>query len=330
MFRPVHPTTVLLLLTFGAVATSCALQSSHQLKGSDAPPRIPLPAANAPEPQDYPGVHNAVTFHEGFVSGSAPEGDEGFDTLAAMGIRTIMSVDGAIPKVERAEARGMRYIHLPIGYNGFGEERRLQLARAALDAMADGPVYIHCHHGKHRSAGAAAAIAAALGWETPTHGIARMEVSGTSPKYAGLYECAAESEVLSKRTLAEVPADFPSVWTPSTFVGAMVEIERTLEHLELIEKAGWTTPPDHPDLVPVAEAGRLADLHRHLKSSDESLRRPTEFAGLMREGYSAAQALESLLLETELDHSALQAQMEQVNTTCAACHVTYRDTPRLR
>jgi protein tyrosine phosphatase (PTP) superfamily phosphohydrolase (DUF442 family) len=294
----------------------------------DAASSEPLPSVDAPRPQDYPGVHNAVAFHDGFVSGSAPEGDAGFDTLAAMGIQTIISVDGAIPDVARAEARDMRYIHLPIGYNGFDEARRLQLARASRDAMTDGPVYIHCHHGKHRSAGAAAAIAAALGWKTPEYGIARMEVSGTSPRYTGLYECAAESSPVSMHALAAVPADFPSIWTPSTFVGGMVEIGRTFEHLKLIEQAGWTTPQDHPDLVAVAEAGRLADLHRTLESTAYSSRQPSDFAGIMRDGYTAAQALETLLLAPELDHAALRSQMERISTSCDACHASYRDAAR--
>src|SRR5262249_27875258 len=144
---------------------------------------------------DYPGIHNAVTYHDGFVSGSVPEGDAGFDTLAAMGVKTIISVDGAEPEVDKARARGIRYIHLPIGYNGFDEQRRLHLSRATRDAMADGPVYIHCHHGKHRSAGAAATIAESLGWLTPQEGVARMKVSGTSPDYKGLYACALSATV---------------------------------------------------------------------------------------------------------------------------------------
>src|SRR5262245_27751574 len=140
-----------------------------------AQPSIALPSVTEDQPREYPGIHNAVAFHPGFVSGSAPDGDAGFDTLRAMGVKTIISVDGAQPEVAQAQARGIRYIHLPIGYNGFDEQRRLQLVRATRDAMKDGPVYIHCHHGKHRSAGAAATIAASLGWESPEQGVDRMK-----------------------------------------------------------------------------------------------------------------------------------------------------------
>jgi hypothetical protein len=98
--------------------------------------------------------------------------------------------------VEKAKARGIRYIHLPIGYNGFDEQRKLQLVRATRDAMVQGPVYIHCHHGKHRSAGAAATIAASLGWLSPAESVDRMHVSGTAANYTGLYACASSATIL--------------------------------------------------------------------------------------------------------------------------------------
>ena len=128
------------------------------------------------QPRDLPGLHNVVAFHDNYFSGSAPDGDEGFATLAAAGVKTIISVDGAEPDVAVAKAHGIRYIHLPIGYNGFDEQRRLQLTRATRDAMDSGPVYIHCHHGKHRSAGAAGAVAVSLGWLSPLEAVSRMHV----------------------------------------------------------------------------------------------------------------------------------------------------------
>lgn len=288
-------------------------------------PSIPMPTFDETTPQDLPGLHNAVAFHEGFVSGSVPEGEAGFDTLRAMGVRTIISVDGAEPEVALAEARGMRYIHLPIGYNGFDDERKLQLVRATRDALAEGPVYIHCHHGKHRSAGAAATVAASLGWTTPEAGVERMKVAGTAPNYKGLYACASDAEVISPAMIDDVPANFPSVWTPSSFVKAMVEIDEVFEHLKAIEKAGWKTPADHPDLVPAAEAGRLVDLHRVLIEGDYVGRKPAEFAALMLEGQNQSQAIEDLLVAGTATPEALSELMKALNASCKDCHVAFRD-----
>jgi protein tyrosine phosphatase (PTP) superfamily phosphohydrolase (DUF442 family) len=286
---------------------------------------IDLPTLDAPKPFDYPGIHNAVAFHEGYISGSQPEGDAAFDTLAAMGVKTIISVDGAEPDVERAQARGMRYIHLPISYNGIDEARGLELTRATRDAMRDGPVYIHCHHGKHRSAGAAAMVATNLGWATPEQGVARMKVSGTAANYTGLYACAQNAKPLDASVIDAVPADFPSISKPSGFVQGMVDVDLAFDHLKEIEKAGWKTPVTSPDLVPDAEAGRLADLYRTLQETGYVKRKPAELTDLLRDANAKAQKLEDLLVAGEKDAQKLSAQFKLVVASCKDCHTKYRD-----
>lgn len=307
------------------VAASIVIASGCASQPAATTPTVALPSVQDPKPHDYPGIHNAVAYHPGFVSGSAPEGQQGYDTLAAMGVRTIVSVDGSVPPVELASARGMRYIHLPIGYNGFDDERKKQLVRAVRDAMQDGPVYIHCHHGKHRSAGAAAAVAASLGWLTADQGVARMKVSGTAPNYTGLYACASAAAPMTVSVIDAVPANFPAVWKPSGFVQGMVEIDEVMEHLKAIEAAGWKRPPNHPDLVPAAEAGRLADLHRVLLQGDFTQRKPADFAALMLVGQERAQVLEDMLVAGKADPAALSAQLKALNASCKDCHAQYRD-----
>jgi len=45
------------------------------------------------------------------------------------------------------------------------QTRGVELARAVQAAEAQGPVYLHCHHGKHRAPTAAAVVCRALdGW----------------------------------------------------------------------------------------------------------------------------------------------------------------------
>jgi hypothetical protein len=283
------------------------------------------PAMTDDVPRDYKGVHNVVAFYDGYWSGSVPEGDAGFDTLKSMGVKTIISVDGAEPDVDLAKARGIRYIHLPIGYNGFDEKRKLELVRATRDAMNDGPVYIHCHHGKHRSAGAAGAVAASLGWITPEKAVDRMKVSGTAPDYKGLYSCTANAAPLDSKTIDAVPADFPEVSHPASFVKSMVEIDEINDHLKAIEKAGWIAPTDHPDLVPVAEAGRLADLFRFVSQSEKALGHPADFAAALKLDGERLQALEEMLAAGEKDAKKLSDQYKLITTSCKDCHAKYRD-----
>lgn len=266
-----------------------------------------------------------MQYHENFLAGSVPEGDTGFETLRRLGILTVISVDGAAPDVALAKAHGLRYIHLPVGYNGFDEQRKLELVRATRDAMKDGPVYLHCHHGKHRAAGAAASVAASLGWLTPEQAVAKMKVSGTAPGYTGLYACAAQSSVLEAATIDAVPSDFPESTPPKGFRLGMVEADDALEHLKLIEKARWSAPANHPDLVPAAEAGRLADLMRVAAASGRAAAQPPQFAEMLRASSALAQELEDALLHKKGDPASLSATMKTLNASCTACHVKFRD-----
>lgn len=326
MCRSARNTVISLALALAAVGVnSCAHRESAHPQAARGVASIDPPKLSDDRPRNYPGLHNVVAYHDAFYSGSAPEGDAGFDTLTALGVKTIISVDGAAPEVEYAKARGIRYIHLPIGYNGFDEERRLEIVRATRDAMARGPVYVHCHHGKHRSAGAAAATAASLGWLTPEQAIERMKISGTAPNYKGLYACAAAATVVGADVLEHVPADFPQVAPPKGFVKAMVELDEINENLKLIEKSGWQTPKDHPDLVPAAEAGRMADILRVIAAGDLAASKPAEFAGGLRSSGQRAQELEDDLIAGVRDQAKLSARLKAVAASCSDCHAKYRD-----
>src|SRR5436305_114465 len=113
----------------------------------DAPPVRPL---------DAPGLPHAFRVSDRLFSGGNPDGEAGFAALRALGVQTVISVDGARPDWETAGRHGLRYVHLPVGYDGIPRGRVLALAKAARDLP--GPVYVHCHHGKHRGPAAVAAI----------------------------------------------------------------------------------------------------------------------------------------------------------------------------
>ena len=286
---------------------------------------VPQPLITDARPRSYEGVHNVVAFHEDFYSGSAPEGEAGFETLHEMGIKTIVSVDGAAPNLNAAKRYGMRYIHLPIGYNGFEEARKLELVRATRDAIVRGGVYIHCHHGKHRSACAAASVAQSLGWMTAQEGQARMKVSGTAMNYTGLYQCAAASAVLVANVIDAVSAEFPEIQPPKGLVKSMVEIDEVTEHLKAIEAAGWNVPPDQPDLVATAEAGRLADLFRQLQTNERVARKSEDFMEKLKADEARAQKLEAMLAAGEKDGKRLSVQLGVIIASCMECHTKYRD-----
>ena len=125
---------VLSLLTavlIGMIATA---------SGSDSPP-----TNHVAKPVEIAGVHNAFRVTERIYSGSQPEGDAAFEALKKLGIKTIISVDGSKPDVEAARKFGLKYVHLPIGYDGVATNRLAELTKVTSEVS--GPYFVHCHHG---------------------------------------------------------------------------------------------------------------------------------------------------------------------------------------
>lgn len=296
-------------------------------RAADAKPAAPTVAP--PTAKDAPAagekahaLHNVHTIGAKMISGGVPEGDAAFDELKTMGVKTIISVDGATPDVKSAEARGMRYVHIPITYAEATKEQQLEIARAVRDLP--GPVYIHCHHGKHRSPAAAASAAVLLGEATPEEAVAFMKNAGTAASYTGLYSCVSTASVADAATLDAAPATFPSVQKPKGITGAMVEIDHIYEHLGAVRDAGWTTPADHPDLVPAAEAGRLADFLRFSGEDAEVKQLGDDFAARLADAVSKATALEEGIVKHE-GKELLEGKWKLVVASCKDCHAKYRD-----
>lgn len=325
--RKVGATIAVSLTALGiwACSTPGSAGSAPVRAAQQSVPTLSPPALDAGSPADYPGLHNLVTYAPGLISGSAPDGTTGFDTLSAIGVKTIISVDGARPDIDAARARGLRYIHLPIGYGGMDDQRTLEIARAVELARRNGPVYLHCHHGKHRSAGAAGAAAVMLGLLTNQDATARMRVSGTAPNYRGLYQCVADAGPADRQALDAVNADFPETWKTSGLVQTMVEIDGTFDNLRAIEAAGWKTPPDSPDLVPAAEAGRIADLLRTLRDDPQAASKPADFGERLAHASTLATAVEEGLKAARPDGRLLSTQLKSLGASCKECHAKYRD-----
>ncbi len=141
----------------------------------------PSAATELPRPQAVTdlALPNAFRLCPEVYSGGQPEGDAGFARLAALGVKTVISVDGARPDIATAARHGLRYVHLPHGYDGIPSDRGVQLAKALRELP--GPVYIHCHHGKHRSPAAAAVACVGVGFIDNKTANAFLKQAGTNP-----------------------------------------------------------------------------------------------------------------------------------------------------
>jgi protein tyrosine phosphatase (PTP) superfamily phosphohydrolase (DUF442 family) len=285
----------------------------------------PIPGhTEEPERIEAPGIENLFRLSPKLLSGGQPEGAEAFQALAGLGVRTIVSVDGAAPDLALARRYGLRYVHLPVGYDGIPRDRALALARLAKEA--EGSIYVHCHHGKHRGPAAAAVCGmVAEGWD---HADARqwLERAGTSPDYAGLYASIETFAPPSAEALAALTdADLPEQAEVPDLVEGMVAIDLRWEHLKTIAAAGFGVPDDHPDLDPAHEATLLTEHYRELARLDESKGRGEAFLALLQASEQNALALRDALRSPTIDRKAASIAFQAAANDCKACHSRFRD-----
>lgn len=274
---------------------------------------------------------NLVRIHERVFSGGLPEGEAAFKELADMGVKTIISVDGMTPDVQSARKYGLRYVHLPHGYDGIPEQRAKELAKAVRD-LSD-PVYIHCHHGKHRSPAAASVACVSAGLISADQAVPILTLAGTNRGYKGLYESARNASALDAALLDELQVEFREVQEIPPMAEAMVQLSHAHDHLKLIAETGWSTPGDHPDLDPAHEALLNRELYTELLRTEEVARQPDDFRAWLKDSEAAARELETELRKLGSAASAaspprrLTELAARISANCKACHVRYRDVP---
>jgi protein tyrosine phosphatase (PTP) superfamily phosphohydrolase (DUF442 family) len=265
----------------------------------------------AAEPVESVHLPNLHRLTPGLYSGGSPHGEAGLAELAALGVRTVISVDGETPAVDAAAKRGLRYVHLPIGYDGLPRERIVQLA--ATIRSLPGPVYIHCHRGLHRGPAAAVAVCRVLADLDAAAAEQLLERLGTARKYPGLYASVDTVQPVTEQDLRRYPASrLPSTTTVSPLVEEMVAIETLWDGLSkrLETATGWDAALQADFVVfdeRLQEAVRLHPLGA------------AEFAGY------AARLLQQTEFTTRRDPRATRSVVQEA---CQDCHRRYRDQPR--
>jgi len=267
------------------------------------------------------GIHNAFWFGQKIISGSCPEGEAGFKALAQQGVKTVISVDGARPDEKLATKYGMRYVHVPITYSGITRDQSLVVARAVRDLQ--GPVFIHCHHGKHR--GPTAAVIAAMvneGWTTE-QAQGAMKQAGTAPAYTGLWAAVRTWEAPTKAEIDKTDATFPASVKVGSTATAMISLDEMWEHVNEVRTAGWKPSPAHPDIDPPHQALLIRESFREMLRTTETKNRPADYMKKMADAEIAAAALEAALRGQDVPKA--QKAYDDINKLCKSCHVGYRD-----
>ncbi len=269
---------------------------------------------------ELPGLENVHDLGHGLLCGGEPRGDAGFAALEAMGVRTLLSVDGMDPDLGRARVHGMRYVHVPIGYDGVGTNALRRLAKAV--STLPGPFYIHCHHGRHRGPAAAAAVARALHRWTAPQASAWLLLAGTDPRYAGLHRDATNAPPIPPDEIARIADPLPERTPVEPLVRAMVAVDHEFEALR--RQRGKTFGP--PSEAGAATATRLSELFREAARLNGS----GTAAGDLRHGLTEA-ADEAARLAVQLrgvrGPSAAEDSFRNLTEGCARCHRSHRDPP---
>ncbi|MBA2116323.1 cytochrome c [Bremerella alba] len=272
-----------------------------------------------PHGEHLPGVDNVLKVTPNVVSGSQPHGEEGFKTLKELGVNVIVSVDGATPDVEKARKYGMRYVHVPIGYDGISDDAQATLKRVMNDFQQD-KIFFHCHHGKHRGPAAAAVACYESGDLSQNRALDFMRSAGTSSDYGGLWKEITEFKPVPFTTQLPMLVEVAEV---ESIAAAMAKIDRIYDHLVLCEKAQWKAPSEHADLDPAQQVLLMQEgLHEtgRLLQEDEY---DAKFRKMLVESETLSKKLKQQIEAGQ--KSEATKTLKAVKAACSACHHDYRN-----
>ena len=262
-------------------------------------------------------LQHLIEVAPGLYSGSDPRGSEAFAELNALGVETVVSVDGARPDIETATEFGIRYIHVPFGYDGIPAEAAAALTRVMRET--EGPVYVHCHHGRHRGPAAAAICGLANGSLDQPAASRLLQLAETSPDYEGLWRDVAIFERLPEDI--ELP-ELREVTEVESMTTAMARISRNVDRLKALEERGWQGSPTDAGVVPHRVAllisEDLTECARHLTGEYEA-----EIRTLMEASAVAASRLTAALRDE--DRQQASENLSLLGRSCSRCHVSYRN-----
>ncbi len=282
----------------------------------------PPPTADQEPPHALPGLHNLMRLSKDVYSGSEPDGNDAFESLRKLGIRTIVSVDGATPNVALAREYGIRYVHIPFGYDAIPSAAQLSLTRVAKESAT--PLYVHCHHGKHRGPAAVAIICHAKKITDAKGGLAILEKAGTSRDYPGLWR---DVELYAIPSADMALPKLVEIAEVQSLPAAMATIDRTFDNLKLSAALDWKSPPDQPDLIATQQALQLHEslyeISRQLSGEVHAAEYDDTFRKWLTESDAEALKLHEALKAN--DSIVASGSLASLQKSCKQCHAAYRD-----
>ena len=104
---------------------------------------------------DAAGVPNFHKINEKVYRGAQPS-DEGWQTLARLGIKTVIDLrrpdeHGTEAEAAAVRAAGMRYVNIPMKGIVAPTDAQVSKVLALFDSPEAGPVFVHCRRGADRT-----------------------------------------------------------------------------------------------------------------------------------------------------------------------------------
>lgn len=263
------------------------------------------------------GLQNFMILSERISSGSEPSDEATFEYLRKFGAKTVVSVDGGIPPVQLAHRFGLRYVHIPIGYDGVPESAIRSLV--AVLRQTQGRIYVHCHHGKHRGPAAAALACRIEGTVDQRSALDILEQAGTSRDYAGLWRDVADFRM----PVDNVPLpDLTEVAEVESMVAAMARLSRHFENLQHSNAADVPQTDSAVNVKMIQEAVLLKEIlheaRRHSATEyDQQFR-----LWLQESEEQAAQLVQALKAGQQ---PKVSSSLESLKRGCVHCHQAYRN-----
>jgi protein tyrosine/serine phosphatase len=81
----------------------------------------------------------------------AAVGKDGYATLKALGVKTVIDLRTTENERKQVEAAGMTAIAIPIEMSRDGLKEKVDRVVALMASTANQPVYVHCRHGQDRT-----------------------------------------------------------------------------------------------------------------------------------------------------------------------------------
>jgi len=97
-----------------------------------------------------PGLTRVGRVAPGIFRGAQPT-PEGYATLKAMGVRTVINLRTRHGERKAVEAAGMRYVEIPMRFWKDVDPAVVRMALSAMTDPANQPVFIHCSRGTDRT-----------------------------------------------------------------------------------------------------------------------------------------------------------------------------------